>query len=167
MVIEGAIAERTRAIFPVTWDALARDSRYGDGLLQTTIDTVKESVTGEVIAPEDEASTYPLIVIDYIAKVVALEMISPGIDFWMNEPVSESATGTNENHSFVDRARTLSDLREQLLEETRAKAGEIAEILGYRRARRTGVPRSNTLEDEFLTPSHQEMPRLYAPTTRS
>jgi len=167
MPLEGTIAERTRAVLPVTWDALAQDRRFGDGLLQTAIDLAKESVTGVVVAPEDEETLYPLIVIDYVAKIAALEIISPGIDFWMNEPVSESATGTNENHAFLDRVEALRNLQEQLLEETRKKAGEIAEILGFRRARRTGIPRSNTLEDPFLTPSHQEFPPLYAPTARS
>lgn len=166
MSLEGAIAERTRGIIPVTWDALMRDPRFGDGLLQTAIDTAKENVTGETVTPNGEAN-YPLIVIDFIAKVAALEIISPGIDFWMNEPISESASGTNENHTFPDRAKTLQELRRVLLEETRAKADEIAEVLGYRRSRARGVPRSNTLDDEFLTPSHQEFPRLYAPTSRS
>ena len=167
MPLEGAIAERTRAILPVTWDALAGDSRFGDGLLQTAIDYSKENVTGEVVVPADEATTYPLIVIDYIAKMAALEIIPPWIDFWMNQPVSESATGTNENHSFEARAEVLKELRKDLLEETRRRAGEIADILGFRRQRSTGVPLSSTIDDEFLTPSPQEFPRPYAVTDRS
>lgn len=167
MPLEGAIAERTRAVLPVTWDALVADPRFGDGLLQTAIDYAKENVTGEVVAPADESDTYPLIVIDYIAKMAALEIIPPGIDFWMNEAIAESATGTNEVHSFEARAEILRETRKDLLEETRRRAGEIAEVLGYRRTRTTGVPLSSTIDDEFLTPSPQEFPRPYAASDRS
>ena len=129
MTLEGAIAERTRGILPVTWDALSKDDRYGDGLLQTAIDTAKAWVTDEVVPPDEEEDTYPVTVIDYIAKIAALEMIPPGIDFWMNEPISETATGTDEVHTFTDRAETLRKLGEELLEGTRDKADEIAALL--------------------------------------
>lgn len=167
MAVEGAIAERTRGILPVTWDALQRDtSRYGDGLLRSTIDTVKERVFGTVSAPATEA-TYPLIVIDYVAKLAALELITPGIDFWMNEPVSESATGTDENHAFVDRAEALRELRKSLLDETRRLAPEVGPLIGYTRLSNAPRPAINTLDDEFLTPSPQEFPRPFARTARS
>jgi hypothetical protein len=166
MPIGGAIATRVRAILPVTWNALEGDSRYGDALLQTAIDTAKDAVTGQVVASSAE-TTYPLIVRDFIAKVAALELINPGIDFWMNEPSSESAEGTNENHTFVDRAEKLKELRDALLAETRDKADEIAEILGFTRVSSKQVPRINTMDDPFLTPSHQEFPRPYIETART
>lgn len=165
MPVVGAIAERTRGILPVTWDALQRDPRFGDALLQTVIDTVKQSVFGTIVAPTAE-STYPVLAIDYAAKLVALELITPGIDFWMNEPLSESATGTNENHTFVDRAAQLQDLRRQLLEETRRMAADVAALIGYRRPN-SRRPLLNTIDDELLTPSPQEFPRPYAATGRS
>ena len=168
MALEGVIAERTRAVLPVTWDALSRDPRYGDDLLQTAIDTAKAWVTGGVITPAAEESTYSVVVVDYIAKVAALELISPGIDFWMNEPVSETATGTDEAHTFVDRAESLRKLGEQLLAETRRKADEIGPLLPDIPAHLVkGVPLLNTIDDEFLTPSPQEFPRPYIRTGRS
>ena len=168
MALEGVIAERTRAILPVTWDALSRDPRYGDDLLQTAINTAKEWVTGEVVPPNQEQSTYSLAVVDYIAKVAAIELVAPGIDFWMNEPVSETATGTDESHTFVDRAESLRKLGEQLLAETRRKADEILALLPEIPLRLVkSVPTINTLDDEFLTPSHQEFARPYIRTGRS
>lgn len=167
MPVEGAIAERVRGILPVTWDALQSDPRFGDGLLQTAIDTAKENITGVVVAPNTEETVYPLIVVDFIAKIAALEIIPAGIDFWMNEPVTETATGTQEAHGFVDRADKLIEQRENLLLETRMRAAEIAAILGYSRIGNRRVPLLNTMDDEFLTPSPQEFPRPYRVTDRS
>ena len=166
MPVTGAIADAARAILPVTWDALQRDPRFGDVLLQAQINTAKDAVTGQVVATAAEAS-YPLIVRDYIGKVAALGLISPGIDYWMNEPSSESAAGTEENHTFVDRAEKLKELREILLAETRDHADEIADILGFSRPKSNNIPRINTMDDPFLTPSHQEFPRPYIETARS
>lgn len=166
MPVAGAIAERARGILPVTWDALAADQRYGDGLLQSAVSLVKENVFGVVVAPDAEAA-YKLIVIDYAAKLVVLELIPAGVDFWMNEPMSESATGTNENHTFVDRAGTLRELGRDLLIETRRIGPDIAVLVGFRRVSSKSVPKLSTMDDEFLTPSHQEFPRPYSATERS
>lgn len=166
MAVEGAIAERTRGILPVTWDALAGDSRYGDGLLRSTIDTIKERIFGTVGLPATE-SLQPLIVIDYVAKLAALELINPGIDFWMNEPVAESAEGTNENHAFVNRAEELRQLRAFLIDETRRLAPEVDPLIDFTRISNAPRPRLNTIEDEFLTPSPQEFPRPFSRTSRS
>jgi hypothetical protein len=165
MSVDGVIAERTRGLLPVTWNALSSDSRYGDVLISQTIDFVKAMVFGEVVLSDDEG-TYPVVVIDYIAKLAAIELCTPGIDFWMNEPVSESATGTNENHTFTERVAALQELRRNLIEQTRAVAGDIASIVGFRlhSPRRARI---NTLDDEFLTPSPQEFPRPFIRTAFS
>src|SRR4051812_7734572 len=102
MAVDGVIAERARAVLPVTWDALSRDSRFGDGLITTALNTVKERTLGSVITPTLEG-TLPLIVIDYVAKLVALELITPGIDYWHREgPMTIATTGTNETETYVD-----------------------------------------------------------------
>lgn len=166
MPVEGRIADRTKAILPITWDALLGDARFGDAALQTALDTAKFGVTGAEVSTTAEG-LYSVFVIDYIAKVTALELIPPGIDYWMNTPISESATGTNENETWTDRAEALRKLGEQLLRETRDKADEIALALGYVRPSAKSRPLSLTQDDEFLTPSHQEFPRPYVVTDRS
>ena len=166
MPVEGAIAERLRGILPVTWDALSKDNRYGDGLLRVTIDTAKENVLGSVMIPTAEASL-PLVVIDYVAKIAAIELTLPGIDFWMNESIITSATGTNETTSYEARAQQLQELRRELIAETRISWPDVAGLIAFRRARRSGIPRINTMEDPLLTPSPQEFPRPYRATERS
>lgn len=166
MPVEGPIADRAKAILPVTWDALANDLRFGDEGLQSAVDTAKFSVTGDVVSTLAEG-LYSLFVIDYIAKVTALELIAPGIDFWMNQALTEITTGTNENETYTDRAETLRKLGEQLLKETRDKQDEVELALGYVRPSAKSRPLSLTQDDEFLTPSHQEFPRPYVVTDRS
>lgn len=167
MAIEGMIAERTQGIIPVTWHALSIDNRYGENLLQVAIDTAKEDVTGEVVTPSTEDDIYTFVVRDFIAKKAVLQIIPAGIDFWMNQTIAETAEGTNEVTSFTDRAEQLRELYKLLLNEIKAMEDEIAEILGYTRPTSVGIPALSSINDEFLTPSHQEFPRPFRVTERS
>lgn len=166
MPVEGAIADRVRGILPVSWDMLSKDARYGDALLRTVIDTVKETVFGVVSATGFEA-TYPLMVIDYVAKLVALELINPAIDAWRAEPITVSATGTNENTTYSDPVEALRQLREDLLDETRRIWPTVKSLINFSRVSNGPRPRMNTINDELLTPSPQEFPRPYRVTDRS
>ena len=163
MSVTGAIADRARGILPVTWDALSQDSRFGDGPLQTAVDIVKESVFGTVIAPLAESS-YPLLVIDYAAKLVALQLIPSGMDYWMGQEISVSATGTNENTTYESRLATLRELREELLRETRDLQADVEALVGFRRPRSKSLPLNSAMNDDFLTPAPQEFPRPYQAT---
>jgi hypothetical protein len=166
VAVEGAIAERTRGILPVTWDALSLAPQFGDVRLRTTIDTVKSQVFGTVVAPTAE-SVYPLTVIDYVAKLVALELITPGIDYWMSEPITVSTTGTNETTSYTDRANSLRQLREDLLKETRLLWPTVQPLIGFTQISGAPLPRSSTMDEPFITPSPLEFPRPYRVTDRS
>jgi hypothetical protein len=166
MPVTGAIADRARGVLPIAWDALSRDVRFGDGSIQAVIDLTKERVLGTGLATGAEG-TLPLIVVDYLAKLVALELISPAIDYFMNEPLSESATGTNENHTFTERANELRLLRAALLDETRRLKPDVDPLIGYRPTSNSPRPALNTINDEFLTPSPQEFPRPYRTTSYS
>ena len=168
MAISGMIAARVQGIVPITWDALIKDTqRYGESFLQVAIETAKEDVTGEVISPNDEDIAYGYLVRDFIAKKAVLQIIPAGIDFWMNQTIAEVAEGTNETTSFTDRAQMLRELYKLLLDEIKSMEDEIAEILGFRRASTVGLPLSSTIDDEFLTPSHQEVTRPWRATDRS
>jgi hypothetical protein len=167
MAITGMIGARTQGLIPITWDALMKDSRYGEDFLQVAIDTAKEDVTGEVVDPSIEDTEYGFLVRDFIAKKAVLLIIPAGIDFWMNQTIAETAEGTHEVTSFTDRAEQLRELYKLLLDEIKGMEDEIAEIIGFQRTSTVGLPSINTLEDEFLTPSHQEFPRPFRATQRS
>lgn len=168
MPIAGAIADRAKALIPITWDALSLDPRVGDSSLQSAIDVSKAAVTGQVIDPNQEEN-YPLVVIDYIAKVAVIEIARSGIDFWMNQSLSQSSTGTNENVSYVDRAAQLEKVRDGLTEETRLKQPEIQKMVNYYVDSGHAVPQmsSATTNPFHLTPSPEEFPRPYRQTQYS
>lgn len=163
MPLPGDIAERTRGLLPVTWDALEGDPRYGDTLLATALEIARESVLGTQPSAAEE-DVMPRIVVDYVAKVAALQMIPAGIDYWMSQTLSVVTTGTNETETYTDRAAMLRDLGKDLLIETRAKADMIAGIVNYQQAGHSPRPVLNTINDVLLTPSPQEFPRPYTQT---
>jgi hypothetical protein len=168
MTIAGAVADRARGLLPITWNALSSDPRVGIGSLQTIINLAKETTTGAVVDPEFE-DTYPLIAIDYMAKLAAIEICQTGIDFWMNQSMLVSASGTNESLSYVDRANTLSDLRKSLIQETREKYTQVAKLIGYYIDNGQAVPQlsSANINPFHLTPSPEEFPRPYKQTQYS
>jgi hypothetical protein len=166
MPLPGAIAERTRGLLPVTWDALEGDSRYGDELLATALDIAREAVLGKQPTADDE-QLLPMIVVDYVAKVAAIEMIPAGIDYWMSQTIAVVTTGTNESETYTDRAAMLRQLGQDLLAETRAKAADIAAIVNYHTPSGVSRPLLNTIDDVLLTPSPQEFPRPFTQTPLS
>lgn len=152
---------------PSTWDMLEKLPAFGDVLLQRVIDGVETMVFGIAVPPAAEVQ-YSLIVVDYVAKLSALELINPGIDAWRAEgPVSVSATGTNENTAYSDPIVALQELRKNLLEETRKMEPLVEPLIDYQRVSSGSIPVLNTINDEFLTPSPQEFQRPYRVTDRS
>jgi hypothetical protein len=168
VALSGAIADRAKAIIPITWDALSRDTRVGDAPLQSAIDLAKETVTGANIATNQE-DTYPVLVVDYIAKLAVIEICKAGVDFWMNQSTSVTTTGTNESLTYTDRANVLDKLRQELLEETRLKKPEIEKLVGYAIDNGRSVPQlsSATINNYHLTPSPEEFPRPFRQTQYS
>jgi hypothetical protein len=110
MPVEGSIAAAARRQLPVTWDALAQDERFGgeDSLVEV-IEYVKESLFGSVITTAAE-DLLPRIVQRFAGILVALELIEPGIDFWMNLSIQETTRGPDETVIYADRANKLREL---------------------------------------------------------
>lgn len=156
MAVAGAIADAARRVLPVTWDALSRDDRFGDALLQQSIDVVKEDLFGQVVnvSAEDD---YPLKVIRHAGLMVALDIIPSGVDMWMNELIEETARGTDETHSFADRARQLQELGKQIALRVKQDEDDILALLGRPNVR--NIPRmgiSTPADDVLLTPNPRE-----------
>lgn len=168
MPIAGAVAARVQALIPITWNALENDPRVGDSALQSAIDLAKSTATGQVV-PATQENLYPVVAVDYIAKLAAIEIANTAIDFWMNQATSVSSSGTNENVSYIDRANEIATLREQWIQETREKYTEIAKIINYWIDNGRAVPQmsSATINPFHLTPSPEEFPRPYRQTPYS
>jgi hypothetical protein len=164
----GAIADRVKGLIPITCGALTSNKNIGEAPLQRAIDLAKETVTGVVVA-ETVEQNYPLVVIDYIAKIAVIEICPMARDFWMNQSLAVSATGTNETLTYTDRANVLDELRKELVQETRLKQPEIAKLIGFWRDNGKAVPNTNSaaINPFHLTPSPEEFPRPYRQTQYS
>lgn len=161
MPLSGPIVNATRAKLPITWDALAGDSRYGEALLQHAIDLSKEKVFGTV-SPVNTEDTYPLRVIDFTAKVAAVSLIPAGVDFWMNQEISLNTTGTSEVVTYTDRAQKLDELRDDLLAEIKAEEAGVLDLIGRPAMKRHEIPGIDTPSDDvLLTPSPRVFPAPY------
>lgn len=161
---DSPIAEAARSFIPITWDALLTDDsdRFNEELLQGWVDVVKEKLFGTVI-PESTEENYPLRVIKYAGKMVARELITPGVDFWMSQLTSVTTTGTSEVESFTDRANRLELLGNRLGRELREEQADIYALLGTPvPSKRRGYIAVNTDEDDVLiTVDPRTFPRLY------
>jgi hypothetical protein len=164
MAVAGAIAKNAQQLAPITWAALEEDRRYGEEYLQGRVDLVKYKVFGEVIPATAEASTYDPIVLDYVGKLVVIELARPGADFWASQASSFSAQGRNEVKMYGDRAKALRELRDELVAETRGAWEDIQGRLGItlqirRRSKgiRVGVPNDEVL----ITPSPDKFERPF------
>ena len=160
MAVTGAIAERVRGILPTSYDMLIQSAKFGEAPMQSVINTVKLRTFGSVL-PAGAEGNYPLTVIDYVAKLIALELITPAIDAWRAEPYIVGTTGTNEQLTYSEATTALGELRKALLEQTRRDWPLVAPLITYRAFNGGPRPAINTINDEFLTPSPQEFQRPY------
>ncbi len=150
----GAIYRASRGIIPITWDALEHSDKYGDSLLQERIEAVKLSLFGTSVPVEDEA-TYDIRVLEFAAKLVAIQVIPAGVDYWGAQYQSFVAQGTQETASYPDRIAALWKVYERLLIQIAQDRPVVDEILDNPTVSRavTDVPGvSGGIEEGFLTP---------------
>lgn len=155
MPVLGEIARKARERIPATWIALSERKGFGEEGLQGTVDSVKESLFGEVVVPEDERTAYGPLGTDYAGICVALALVGPGYDHWMSAATSWGASGRNENKTFIDRAQALLKLRDEILVPAEAALyPRVAHLLiGVLTPKRGGIMASrNPRSEEHVTP---------------
>lgn len=149
---EGPIASKARAQLPATWDALARATQYGESALNDAITYVKYQVNLTVVDQVQEAALYNPTMITYLGKLVALQVIPAGIDYWSDQPIAETTTGTNESVTWLDRRDSLYRLYTTLQNEVRVLAAQVELVLGRRAVRRMSSPAISRAATGFVTP---------------
>lgn len=155
----GAIALRAREYMPVSYDALARDARYGERLIQNRISSVKYRLFATVVSPGLEATTYDLFVQEFVGKMSCLQLVPAAIEYWSDQHTSVSTTGTQESVAYPDRIRSLQALQEWLIAEVRRDKPDIDAVIGVTIRRRGRYPKVSTTR-ELVTPD----PGCFPPT---
>lgn len=131
--LDVGIASLVRSMMPFTWRALADADYYGLALLYDRIQIAKYRLLPSDLAQQDETG-YSHLLRDYVASQAALEIIPAGIEYWMNQKITISATGTNETTSFTDRQRALQDLALRLQAKIAGMKDVVADDVGIRGA---------------------------------
>lgn len=177
MAFPEGIAAKVPQIIPLTWDALRRATiqstgtqapAFGDTAIQEVVDDVLADLFGEDNMPDVAAQdALPRKVQRWIAKLVSIELLTAGLEIFREAPISKNTTGSAEVITWEPRQEEMRKLRTDLLVETRGDEAEMLALLNLTPARQKGVPLLNTIDDEFITPSHQEFPRPFARTNRS
>lgn len=149
---------------------LRNSDSYGTAFLSIKSETVKRRVMTVPPAVADEHNLDPLV-IDYLGKLLALELIPPLYAFYANVPQTKS-TGDRptEITSYPDRIRGLEKVQEALLISSRRDEALVLPLIETPRLREsvTAGPAIDELTDDRVTDDPRAFP-TYAnyPTPRT
>ena len=96
---------------------------FGEPALERRLNTLMYRAFGMSVDEAEQALLSPVL-ISYMGKRLALDIINPGIDYWSKQALSHSA-GERESKGYKDRAEDLKDLRKQILADTAAMLPEV------------------------------------------
>lgn len=114
-IADSPIAANCRDELPETWDALIEAATFGEAALERRHDLVMYTSLGKVLDDTELAALSP-IVAAYLGKLMALDLIIPGIDFWSKQALAHSA-GERETKAYKDRAEDLAKLRDLIFKD--------------------------------------------------
>lgn len=125
----GLVADATKSHLGATYDGLMESNHYGSTFVMLKISVVKSRILKNPPAVIDESSLHALV-IDYLGKLAALELIPAAYSYWAEQAQTES-TGSDpsESISYPDRIRTLEGIQEELLRQIRHDEALIGPLL--------------------------------------
>lgn len=133
--ITDPVVVAAQAEMPEDFVALRDAPSFGGSLLTMKADLVLTRLIG-VVPTADEQSDMDVRVIDYIGKMIALELINPAISYWNQAAVQITASGRAETKTFTNRVEVLKELRSYLLAQTREILADISPLLPSRQTQR-------------------------------
>lgn len=111
----GAIVDGISDHMPITAEALKKSPSFGERRMQKIATLIQLRVLKEAVSPDQEIVAYELPLLDYFSKRVALELCTPGIDYWARQHRTATAQGPTEITSFPDMIQALEKLRDRLV----------------------------------------------------
>lgn len=108
--------------FPATFDALLSSSLFGENGLARRKSLAMMRIWGRLLS-DTEIEDLDIRVQAYVSKFIARTFITPGIDYWSNQVITQAA-GTTEQVSYdTQRVAELKEADKRLV-------AELAELLG-------------------------------------
>lgn len=163
----GAIVDGAAMYLPVTFDYLQRDARFGDRAMQQKAELVKWKVLGYTVTPDQEQQ-FEIVLLDFLSKRTALDLIGPGIDFWSRQLRTSTSSQTSEVSAFPDMIASLKELRMDLARQLTEDWRQV-QLLAPSTPNRKVVPMPTSSlggpnapwTGRHITKSPQEMPHLH------
>ena len=155
------IADKASRFLPETWDKLKSSSLYGNTGLTDTVTTVKDRVLGSNAPASSAEDTLPLIVQDYIAKLVALEVIPAGIDLWGRQIKSQTLETSGDTMSYGDPIAGLEKTRDYLVLETRRMRPEVEAVITTAVRIKVPGPAVSDAGKDFVSVDPNDAPGLF------
>jgi hypothetical protein len=124
---DSPIALAARDELPETWDKLLEASTFGEAALERRLNVLLYRAFGTPL-DEDEQEALDPVLVSYLGKRLALDLIIPGIDYWSKQVLSLSA-GERETKAYKDRAEDLKELRKLLIDDTTRMLPEVQAAL--------------------------------------
>jgi len=122
----GAIVDGVSDHMPITAEALKKSPSFGERRMQKIATLIQLRVLKEYVSPDQEITTYELPLLDYFSKRVALELCTPGIDYWSRQKKTSTTGAPIEITSFPDMIASLEKLRDHLVIELEENWRELA-----------------------------------------
>lgn len=129
MAVESPIALSARGYLPQTWDALANSTYYGESLLDLKLKYIKFALFATVVSTSQEEDYYNPLVIEFAAKALAITIIPAGADYYSNQLISLTSTGTNETKTYPDRIAGLWLINARLVKEFEDMKAKVQQYL--------------------------------------
>ena len=160
---DSPIALAARDELPETWAALLASPNFGSAALDRRLNTLMSRAFGAVLDEVEQEALSP-VMISYMGKRLAIDIIIPGIDFWSKQALSLSA-GERESKAFKDRAEDLKELRKQLVADAAALLPEVEADLPWvpRRLTDTAKVQPAGFLEPHVTADPFGFPGQYAP----
>lgn len=126
----GLVADQAKvAIGGSTFDGLATSMDFGTSFIQMAVDNVKARVMRFPPSTADEVML-PAILLQYLGKLCALELISAARDLWMTQ-AEQINIGNDpvENVTYPSRLGMLAAIEARLLDDTRSMWPQVLPIV--------------------------------------
>lgn len=147
----GAIVDGVSNFMPITVDALKKSPAFGERRVQRIAELIQLRVLNEAVPPDEEIVKYELPLLDYFSKRVALELCTPGIDYWARQIKTATTQGPTEVTSFPDMIQSLEKLKDNLVIELEQNWRELAFFVPELKQRKAiPMPGASTEFYEFL-----------------
>lgn len=147
----GAIVDGVSDHMPITAEALKKSPAYGERRMQKLAELIQLRVLKESVQPDQEIISYTLPLLDYFSKRVALELCTPGIDYWARQHKTETVQSPTEIVSFPDMGKELEKLRDRLVIELEQDWRELPYFYPELKQRKS-VPMPGSSLEFFETP---------------